>query len=70
MHIGEKWYDAFFKRMKAIPEYADIVETTSGRATDTAKLMYYNTDNINFWYDKMIEILCDELKIAERTTGV
>ena len=55
--------------MKAIPEYSDIVETMSGRATDTSKLMYYNTDNINYWYDKMIVILCDELKIAKRTTG-
>lgn len=66
---GNDWYKAFFQRVKALPEYSDIVETKSGRATDTAKLMYYNTGNINYWYDKMIKILCDDLKIAERTTG-
>ena len=66
--IGEKWYGAFFKRMKALPEYADIVETKSGRATDTTKLKYYNTENINYWYDEVIKLLCDELKIAKRNT--
>ena len=46
--------------MKMLPEYSDIVETMSGRTTDTSKLMYYNTDNINYRYDKMTVILCDE----------
>ena len=54
--------------MQALPEYSDIVETKSGRATETSKLMYYNTENINYWYDSMIKILCDELKIAKRCT--
>lgn len=66
---GEAWYNRFLKRMQALPEYADVVETKSGRATDTRKLMYYNTENINYWYDQMIKILCDELKIAKRTTA-
>ena len=55
--------------MKAIPEYSDIVETTSARATDTSKLKYYNTANINYWYDKAIEVLCDVWKIAKRNPG-
>ena len=55
--------------MQALPEYSDIVETNSGRATETSKLMYYNSENINYWYDEMIKVLCDELKIAKRTTG-
>ena len=52
--------------MQALPEYADVVETKSGRATETTKLMYYNTMNVNYWYDEMVKILCDELKIARR----
>ena len=54
--------------MQALPEYTDIRETRSARATETSKLMYYNTENINYWYDEMIKILCDELKIAKRCT--
>ena len=54
--------------MQALPEYADIVETKSGKATDTGKLIYYNTENINYWHDPMIKILRDELKIAKRCT--
>ena len=49
-------------------QYADSRETRSARATETSKLMYYNTENINYWYDEMIKILCDELKIAKRCT--
>lgn len=66
---GQVWYDGFFKRMQALPEYADIVETKSGRATETRKLMYYNTENVNYWYDETVKVLCDELKIARRATA-
>ena len=59
---------SYFKRMKALPEYSDIVETKSGRATDTRKLKYYNTENINYWYDEVVNLLCDVLKIAKRNT--
>lgn len=55
--------------MKALPEYSDIVETRSARATDTSKLKYYNTSNINYWYDKATEVLCDKWKIAKRNPG-
>lgn len=68
-HTGLKWYDAFFKRMKKHPEYTDIVETYSAKSMDSIKLKYYNTKNINDWYDKATEIICDEWEIAERNDG-
>ena len=36
---------------------------------DTTKLKYYNTKNINEWYDKATKIICDDWKIAERVVG-
>ena len=55
--------------MKATPEYADIVETSSDKAMDITKLKYYNTDNINKWYDEAVKVICDQWEIAERTNG-
>ena len=69
MYAGQKWYDAWIKRMKATPEYADIVETNSAKAMDTTKLKYYTTKNINKWYDEAIDVICDQWKIGERTNG-
>ena len=68
-HTGLKWYDAFFSRMKKHPEYSDIVETYSSKSMDSIKLKYYNTKNINDWYDKAATVICDEWKIAERMDG-
>ena len=55
--------------MKKIPEYSDIVETMSAKPMDTTKLKYYNTENINKWYDEAIKVICDQWKIAERQGG-
>ena len=68
-HTGEKWYDAFFQRMKRLPEYADIVETVSAKPMDITKLKYYTTENINKWYDEAIKVICDQWEIAERTNA-
>lgn len=41
----------------------------SVKLMDTTKLKYYNTDNINKWYDEAIKVICDQWKITERTNG-
>ena len=66
---GKAWYNSWFKRMQATPEYADIVETNSAKPMDTTKLKYYNTANINKWYDEATSVICDEWKIGVCTNG-
>lgn len=46
----------------------NISITSSSKPTETTKLKYYTTKNINKWYDEAITVLCDVWKIAKRTT--
>ena len=63
---GRFWFANWFTRMKK--QNPTIKIAGSGKPTETTKLRYYTTSNINKWYDEAIGVLCDEWKIAKRTT--
>ena len=52
-----------YNRMKQMPEYNKIVECR-GRGVDIDKLRYYNTKNINKYYDGAKAMLIDSWKVA------
>ena len=63
---GRDWFNNWFKRMKKKNPKLKIAG--SGKPTDTTKLRYYTTSNMNKWYDEAIGVVCDVWKIAKRVT--